>query len=579
MADDAVAIAAGRFHSCLIAADGTPKCWGENGSGQLGDGSNTDSNVPVPVVGLASSATAIDLGHFHSCAVTTAGAAMCWGYNIQGELGNDSSVNSNVPVGVTGLTSGVAAIAVGDSHTCALSTTGGVSCWGYNLQGQLGNGSNLNSDVPVPVSGLTTGVAAISAGGAHSCALTTSGGVMCWGRNTFGQLGDGSTTDSPVPVSVSGMSSGVLAIAAGGGHTCAITGGGVVQCWGFGGWGQLGDTTFADHPTPAPVADSVNQVTATAIAAGGSHSCAVGPGGEAWCWGNNDYGQLGDKSRSRRGFPVKVSGAVDLVAISAGQDHTCAVTSSGNAECWGRNINRELGDGSIEHSTVPVTTIGPVLATALGVGSQHSCALEASGGIGCWGLNLDGQLGDGSKVDRSVPRPMVGLDSGTAISTGSAASHSCALDAVGGVRCWGDNEFGQLGDGTKTDRTAPVAVSGLSSGVVSVATGYRHTCAVTGLGAVQCWGDNDFGQLGTGAAGGYSTVPVAALLNGATSVAAGGFHTCGLASGGTVQCWGDNDENQLGSSTPLSPGIPYSWQAWAESRRSQREIATTALSR
>ena len=231
---------------------GGVKCWGYNGSGQLGDGTTTTRTTPVDVSGLTSGVAAVSAGYAHTCAVTTAGGVKCWGLNIWGQLGDGTNTSRTTPVDVSGLTSGVASIAAGSYHTCAVTTAGGgVKCWGYNSHGQLGDGTITYRTTPVDVSGLTSGVASIAAGSDHTCAVTAAGGgVKCWGYNSHGQLGDGTITSRTTPVDVSGLTSGVASIAAGSYHTCAVTTAGGMKCWGWNGYGQLGDGTTTDLWTP-----------------------------------------------------------------------------------------------------------------------------------------------------------------------------------------------------------------------------------------------------------------------------------------------------------------------------------------
>jgi alpha-tubulin suppressor-like RCC1 family protein len=322
----------------------------------------------VNVSGLTSGAAAVSAGYRHTCAVTTAGEVKCWGWNTVGQLGDGTTTQRTTPVNVSGLTSGVAAIAAAPYYTCALSTAGGVQCWGYNFYGQLGNGTSGGfRSTPVEVcasgqwdeaasacldtgqpSGLT-GITALAAGGHHTCALTTAGGVQCWGKNTSGQLGDGTTTNRTTPVNVSGLTSGVATVSAGYSHSCAVTTAGAVRCWGS----ILGTV----RTTPVEVSGLTSGVAA--VAAGYNHSCAVTSAGGVKCWGANADGQLGDGTTRTSITPVAVSGLTSGVAgIAAGKSHTCALTTAGDVQCWGNNSGSQLGDGTTTNRTTPVDVLG-----------------------------------------------------------------------------------------------------------------------------------------------------------------------------------------------------------------------------
>ncbi|ACL23604.1 RCC1 domain-containing protein [Chloroflexus aggregans] len=549
------AIAAGGWHTCARTSSGGVWCWGGNYRGQLGDGTTTDRSTPVAVSGLPSEVTAIAAGDAHTCARMSSGEVWCWGGNNYGQLGDGSYTDSSTPVAVSGLPSGVTAIAAGGVHTCALTGSGGVRCWGANYSGQLGNGLTFGRSTPGAVSGLPSGVTAIAAGDYHTCALTGSGGVWCWGGNYSGQLGDGTTTARSTPVAVSGLPSGVETIAAGDYHTCALMSSGGVRCWGHNDRGQLGDGTTTARSTPVAVSGLPSGVTA--IAAGRLHTCARTSSGGVWCWGDNSDGQLGDGSFTDSSTPVAVSGlASGVETIAAGGWHTCALTGSGGVWCWGRNNSGQLGDGSTIYHITPVAVSGlPSGVTAIAAGGVHTCALTGSGGVWCWGGNFAGQLGDGTTTDRSTPVAVSGLPSGvTAIAAGDI--HTCALTGSGGVWCWGGNDFGQLGDGTTTNRSTPVAVSGLPSGVTAIAAGLRYTCALTGSGGVWCWGYNLSGQLDDGTTSRSTPVAVSGLPSGVTAIAAGGWYTCARTSSGGVRCWGANGSGQLGDGTTTKRSTP-----------------------
>ena len=353
------AVAAGNFHTCVLTRRGAVECWGINSHGQLGDGTKTERHAPVAVSGLTSGVAAIAAGETHTCALTRAGAVKCWGNNESGQLGDGTTTDRSRPVAVPHLASGVIAITAGDEHTCAVKANGAAKCWGWNDSGQLGDGTWAERHAPVSVSGLTSGVVAIAAGGYYTCALTSTGAVECWGENLDGQLGDGTENDRRRPVAVSGLSSGVAAITAGFADTCALTSANALKCWGGNAFGELGDGTTTDHSTPVDVSGLSSGVTAMTV--GFDHTCALTNAGAVECWGTNDSGELGDGTTTERHAPVAVSGLTGgVAAIAAGNGHTCAVTSTGVVECWGYNGSGQLGDGTTKerHRPVEVLAVG-----------------------------------------------------------------------------------------------------------------------------------------------------------------------------------------------------------------------------
>ena len=354
-------ITAGGNHTCARTTaggiGGGVVCWGNNRFGGLGDGTTTSRRTPTPVSGLAAGAAAVGAGADHTCALTTGGGLICWGDNSSGQLGDGTYDQHAVPTPVAGLDAGMSALSPGGSHTCALTTGGGVVCWGNNYNGQIGDGTRVTRTTQTPVTGLASGVVAVAAGAYHSCALTTSGSVKCWGDNTYGQIGDGSTTRRLTPVAVSGLSSGVMAIAAGTYYTCALKTSGGVVCWGDNTSGQLGDGTTTQRSTPTAVSGLPGGVTA--IAAGDVHACAVTAGGVVKCWGSNSYGELGDGTTTRRQTPTPVTGlGAGVASISAGTYHTCALTTGPAVLCWGLNSDGQLGDGTTTNRSTPTPANG-----------------------------------------------------------------------------------------------------------------------------------------------------------------------------------------------------------------------------
>jgi alpha-tubulin suppressor-like RCC1 family protein len=302
-----VSLAMGNNHTCTLTGSGGVKCWGHNDFAQLGDGTNIDRNTPVDVIGLGSGIASVSAGGVnHSCALTISGGVKCWGGNYYGQLGDGTNTDRLTPVDVVSLGSGIAAVSAGGDHTCALTTSGGLKCWGWNKYGQLGDGTNTDRDIPVDVVGLTGGVVEVTAGFRHTCALTSSGEIKCWGHNGSGELGDGTNNTSNTPVDVVGLSSWVDEVAAGSGHTCALTSSGEIKCWGYNGSGQLGDGKYTDANTPVDVVGLGDGIVA--VTAGGFHTCALTSSGEVKCWGSNFWGQLGDGTTIDRWTQVDVIG-------------------------------------------------------------------------------------------------------------------------------------------------------------------------------------------------------------------------------------------------------------------------------
>lgn len=427
------------------------------------------------------------------------------------------------------LLSGITAVAADYDSTCVLTRSGGVKCWGVNTFGQLGDGTTTSRATPVDVAGLTSGVTAIAAGGFHTCAITSTGGVKCWGTNWSGQLGDGTTTDRSTPVDVVGLAGGVKAVSVGNGYTCAVTSAGGAKCW-----GGIGDGTTTSRPTPVDVVGLTSGV----------------------------------------------------IAITAGVDHTCALTTGGGVKCWGHNLVGGLGDGTTTDRLTPVDVIGLASGvTAIASAEWYTCALTNAGAVKCWGWNAEGQLGDGTTTTRLTPVDVVGLTGVTAITAGNY--YICALTVSGGVKCWGTTEFDLIG-GFSTYGLTPVDVADLTSGVTAISARFNHACALTSSGGVKCWGPNPNGLI-LGGRGITTHLPVDVLAgnlapdatleadpsttyysNGAgtfswaTDAAYTGTHALKITTGqpaGTIGRWMTNT-----TAIPVTPGTAYDVSAWLKTQ-------------
>ncbi len=554
--DDGFSLVAGGNFSCALLKYVSVRCWGSNEYGQLGDGTTTSSAVPQSVRSNEE-VVRISAGSAHACTIIIDGTVRCWGHNNFGQLGNEATEDSSTPV--VAAVQDVVALSLGQSHSCALLQDGGGACWGRNEDGQLGSGNTANSGMPLRVADLVQAVA-IASGGNHTCALNQSTQVVCWGRNEQGQLGIGSVGPGiSVPASVPQLG-GVTAIAAGTDHTCALADGGSVWCWGWNRFGQtaaeiIGEKSFT--LTPRKIPDLVNVI---AIQAGGNHTCALQQNGRVRCWGDNYNGQLGVDRTENAVFDVRgteLVGFDSVIQIATGGAHTCALQQRGNVRCWGWNRDGQLGTGTRTERadiTTPAPIVGQSRVTSVALGDGHLCAVDSIGTVWCWGENDVGQLGIGvmgNLGDFGLPKEVDAAVNTLSVDLG--AKHSCALLVTTELNCWGRNNLGQLGNsyaGDIADSVIPNFVVGVSN-VSAYSAGGDTSCAVSD-GIVSCWGDNEYGQLGTATLGigDYrTTATVVAGIDSVIDITIGSQHVCALRIDQTVWCWGRNNVNQVDETT------------------------------
>jgi alpha-tubulin suppressor-like RCC1 family protein len=397
---------------------------------------------------------------------------------------------------------------------------GSTACFDIDLTGlenaercTFSCGYDIPTDIPVlpfdasPVAvagGLT--FTAISVGRNHVCGVAD-GGAYCWGERG---LGTPEYADVPAPIPVSGTE-GFVRVSAGESYTCGVGLNGGASCWGHNGSGQLGNgASGPPMSSPTPVAGSIVFTTVSTSAGtnwGLSHTCGLTGSGAAYCWGGNDYGQLGNGTTVASTTPAAVSGGRLFESISVGARFTCGIVRGDGAYCWGQGTDGQLGDdprdagncgtagGQLACNLVPVRIAGSESFTSISAGDAHACAIDARGVAHCWGANLAGQLGTGSFLWRFAPTPVSTTLRFTAIAAGIDAT--CGLTVVGEAFCWGSNTLGQVGDGTTLTRSAPAKVMTALS-FTSLSVGVQEACALTAGGAAHCWGSNHHGKLGKG---------------------------------------------------------------------------------
>ncbi len=605
------AVALGLYSACAVSESGKVYCWGWNYFGQLGDGTNIDKNKPVAVYTSSLGNikfTSISLGAKHACAIGNDGKTYCWGINTSGQLGDGTNANKTIPVAVnTSVTFN--SISLGEDHACGIDTTGVVYCWGSNSGGALGIGSTLSSkNLPTAIKASTPPFNHISSGKAYTCGTITNGQVYCWGFNLFGQVGNGHISPyetKPVLLNTSNIGNVYFTnIFTGYAHTCAMSTTNKIYCWGVGATGQLGTGDLAiaaPLPTSLDTSSIGNNIQISSlslsnvetcmitapfnkiycigwvitpqvapalknfksIASNKAHSCGIGNDNKVYCWGDNSAGQLGDGTNTNHSAPTLINtngiGVDQFTSIYVGSFHSCAIVVNGNTYCWGANAKGQIGNGENKDSqTTPARVATDQHFISMSLGRQHSCAISASNYAYCWGLNDVGELGIGDYREPNMPFPIRTSLQFKMIAAGWG--HTCAITLAGNqVFCWGSNYFYESGSGHPEGRDVvlwPFLVNGSSFNneqLISISANGNlshltlvagHTCVVTASGRVFCWGDNASKQLGNGTnQGGEFPIPIDTRYIGSvqfTKVLSGQYHNCGISNTNKIYCWGSD---------------------------------------
>ncbi len=591
-------ISLGATSACAVESAGTILCWGKNTNGQLGNGLTVDSKTPVRVIGITD-AIAVSVGGATACAILADSSVSCWGSGANGQFG-DGTTNGSLSPKPIGL-SNVKSLSVGTTSSCAVIQDSSVKCWGDNFWGQSGMGSVGGIRTITAVLGLS-GVASVSVQGGAVCVVLEDGQVKCWGSNKYLILGTTSLSYSTRPLALTNIS-GVSTIALGLKNACAVLRSGFVKCWGDNASGQLGDGTNLNSAYPLVIPDIQN---ALMVSVGGLSACANLADGTVKCWGSNSWGQLGDGTTTASSTPTKVVGLNDSVQVALSPNTSgsvCSVSWDASTYCWGGDELLFANGLSLTESLLPVATLLEtraveatessltvkwVSALTENVGALVGYSVRYQAGDASSWNSLEIPLGAGRSVHleglqpgtryhleiraldgTGVPRIMaiysttlggeerMPLTFGRQVSSGT--SFSCAVLDDGRVQCWGQNNKGQLGDGTHKSSMQPVTVSEISS-ARKVSAGRDSACAVLDSGAIQCWGSNTYGILG-GDLVLYSAIPETVQgIGSAVSVGVGKDFACALLREGTVYCWGNNDRGQLGTTSVPKSHLPLQVQ-------------------
>jgi len=542
-------VSTGWSYTMAIDTDGKLWAWGNNWSGQLGDGTTTDSLIPIEIRPDKEWKT-VATGGYHTLAIDTDGKLWAWGANWSGQLGDGTTTDSLIPVQIRPDKEWASAAMGVEDFTIAIDSDGKLWAWGGNWNGQLGDGTTTSSTTPIEIRP-DKDWTMVSAGWYYAMALDTDGNIWGWGNNGSGQLGDGTNTNRNTPHPMThpeGMEWVYLSVgnAEDSFHTSAIDSDGRLWGWGYNYYGQLGDGTVVTTSTPVQTVTDRNWAM---VSVGFYHTMAIDSDGKLWAFGVNWNGQLGDGTTMSRNLPVMIMPDKDWTMVSAGSQFTLAIDSDGKLWAWGANIMGQLGDGTTIQKTSPVQ-IGTATNWAhVSAGDSHSMAIDTDGKLWAWGYNLYGQLGNGAFVITANPNPIqIGSDTDWAM-VSAGGSHTAAIKTNGELYAWGQNWYGQLGDGSLSNKSTPVKV-GSDTDWAMVSAGSNHTAAIKADGSLWTWGHNLSGQLGLGDFGSgtdrVTPQPVTSAGGGWAYVSTGGQGTMAVKTNGELYAWGYNGEGQLG---------------------------------
>ena len=543
--NNVVKLFSGGHSTCALTDNDELWCWGSNESQRL-KAAPDEQPIPIPEKmdwpGMRHET--LSLQSHGACIVSREGDAYCRGRDL---LQHVPPLEPGRFHKVDGLPNDIKEVHNGIYSACALSEAQGLYCWGIFIQ------PSFQVYPPTRVAHLRDGVLSTSINFSHACVLMRDGHMKCRGDNRVGQLGVGDMLESRAPSHHLDLPAPPIQINAGKHSTCAVLAGGKSYCWGDNTYGQSGNGTTISSSSPLEV--SAPTLHFSSVSQSLTHACALDISGEAYCWGDNQHGQLGDLTSVQRTRPTPTSAIRSGVQqIVVGLGHTCALSNDHEIFCWGANNAGQLATSTPSSSVLPLPiTLPGSQPTKLASGSNHICALTMIGDVMCWGGNYSGQI-DASDPAQTIHAPQIrsGLGPNVVDINANGSNHTCAVLANGSLQCWGENQYGQLGNGNVNATADVVTIESDGAPYVQVSPGAQHTCAIRSDGSVWCWGDNQTGRFHTSEQQLIQTPIRIEGLSPAVAISSGINHTCALDANGLMLCWGSNVRGQLGGNRLLS---------------------------